>query len=989
MWGAHGFAFGLKDITPYNTLVPLQWSPSIIRDAKSGRSNFTIADQPWFAHGKPIGETQPQPQSAACIAIMGERLGLPVALFQETLEGATPAELQALSRQVTAFADALVRLRNFRVAPEPIPMFSPAHYEIETYRAEHEAASPNALRYLAELEKTGKAVEAALVLQASGEVGGIQAVLQAEKELNAFWDREIKGMPPVVFLKCPRTQLNAVRPYDSAGPRPASICVFDPSRPNDPVPLSQNTVNPAAETSDQRERANVDRAVARIWQWPCHVRTIFHQPDMAIRDLNLSYDAQTIFFSGHSGATGHTWQLFEIGVDGKGLKQITRGQHHNISPCELPDGRLVFVSTRNQLWVTCQGGGSGVLFSCDRDGSHVKLLSANIDSDHTPQVLEDGRVMFTRWDYGIEKNVFARHALWTMNPDGSNLALLFGNTIEDPAGFWQARAVPGRSEIVATFGPHHSGQAGMMGVIWPRNGTEEPRGKGFRFITREIPSYCDTTCHFGYQDPFPLHERLFMVSYGGDGGQRNRLYLIDDRGNKKCLYEAEDDLSCYNPQPLVARKRPPYPLPQCTNPDWEPMDPIARSRTPAAVPTGTLMVQDVYRGISKRVKRGEAATIQIMEQLRKTTRHLQDAWGTSPLMGRGTVHVRRVIGTVPIEEDGSASFHVPALRNISLNLLDRDGKILMRMGSDMHVMPGEKRGCVGCHEVREEESTPITSSSIAMGKAPVQPVRPSWGNDGILDYQKLIQPIWDKYCIECHSGPTPDGMVDMTGDRTRYFCMSYDNLIEREIVDYHNVFALGHDENTPKSLGSYVSRISEFVDTEKHSGKRLSADEKRLIYTWIDANVPYYSTYQFNRPETRGSRDGWAFSEKMFTAFDRNCMGCHERKVYASALYGGWLRVSSDVWRSRGYSAHGITWRWKETPHIGPELRVNLTNPSHSPLLQAPLAEAAGGWGLCRSEDGNPYIFPDKTDPTYQLMLREIEMACRKFVEEPRADISP
>ena len=219
MWGAHGFAFGLKDITPYNPLVPLQWSPSIIRDAESGQGNLTIANQPWFAHSEPIGETQPRPQSAACIAIMAERLELPVALVEETLEGATPAELQVLARQVTAFADALVRLRNFRLAPEPIPMFSPAHYEIETWRAEHETASPNASRYLAELGKTGKTVEAALALQARGEAGGIQAVLQAEEKLESFWDREIKGMAPVVFLKCPRTQLNAVRPYDSAGPR--------------------------------------------------------------------------------------------------------------------------------------------------------------------------------------------------------------------------------------------------------------------------------------------------------------------------------------------------------------------------------------------------------------------------------------------------------------------------------------------------------------------------------------------------------------------------------------------------------------------------------------------------------------------------------------------------------------------------------------------------------------------------------------------------
>ncbi len=946
---AHGFSFGLHGVTPTHPLVP----GGVCPDLRSLASGFYPGNTPYFAEGKPVAMTAPEKNSELATGITAS-LGIAVSEVKGLCKGAEPQDLAAAWRKAAIYARCLKRMRKFKSEVAPLAMYDPPAIKMESDLQNIGPASNAAQQYAAALKPVGREIDKALAIVDKGLPQAFGAVPAAHEKLEEFWTTQIGRLPPIVFIRCPSFSVNAVRPYDSGGSTPASICIWDPSRPGQPA------------------------------------RVVFHEKDTRIFDMNLSFDARTIFFSARRPGGRSQWHIYEIGIDGKGLKQITRGDSRNISPCQLPNGELVFVSTRANNWVTCQGGLSGVLYSCRRDGSQVRKLSANIDSDHTPQVLNDGRVMFTRWDYGVEKNVFARHALWAINPDGTGLSLLFGNTIEDPAGFWQARPIPGRPEFVCTFGPHHSPQAGMMGLIWNGKGTERPRGEGFRFVTSEIPSFGDHNVPYSFQDPFPVNQRQFLVSYGGEGQRKNRLYLIDDRGNRKCIYEAAGVLGCFNPQLLKARPLPPVIPTRCSNPVWKYRDPFEKNVKPNKFQPAVLMVQDVTRGVSKYVKPGEARYLQIMEQLQKTTRHLADAWGTSPVTGRGTVHVRRVIGLAPVESDGSAMFQVPSLRNISLNLLDAEGKMLMRMGSDMHLMPGESRSCIGCHEVREGAQAPASTPkrTLAMRKRVVIPKAPDWGTGGLIDYQKVIQPIWDKYCLKCHSGPRPKGGVDMTGGRTRYFCVSYDNLIEREVVEYHNVFAVDHDENTPKTLGSYVSRISQKMDA-KHCKKQVSAAEKMRVYAWIDANVPYYSTYRFTRPRTRGSRDLWCFSKEFYRQYDKRCMDCHKRQVVNPALYGSAATISSSIWTNRGITAHCFPFRWPETARIGPELRINISDPSHSLILQAPLSKKAGGLGMCRSKDGRPHIFSDKNDPTYRLMLRDIEAARKKLIENPRVDISP
>ena len=239
---------------------------------------------------------------------------------------------------------------------------------------------------------------------------------------------------------------------------------------------------------------------------------------------------------------------------------------------------------------------------------------------------------------------------------------------------------------------------------------------------------------------------------------------------------------------IKPRRKPPVISSKNANPEFAYRHPYEAARKPGGE-FGTLYVQNVYQmddvtgGKGPRLETGEVKSLAIMENIYKSDLSTEPVWGGKPLVGRGTMHVRRLIGTVPVEADGSAYFIAPALRSISFNALDSQGRMLMRMGSDMHIMPGEHRGCVGCHDRRQASSPVASIKTISLQRAPSVPQQPDWATNGIIDFVKIVQPVLDKHCVECHSGPTPDGAVDLSGDKTRFFNMAYEHLLERELVN--------------------------------------------------------------------------------------------------------------------------------------------------------------------------------------------------------------
>ena len=569
-----------------------------------------------------------------------------------------------------------------------------------------------------------------------------------------------------------------------------------------------------------------------VGQWGCTVRTfdpaapanapvektVFDDPQGTIFDMNVSYDAKTLFLAYKHKANDDSYHLYEIPAAGGTLKQLTTGRYHDVHPLLLPNGQVLFTSTRVESYSMCQPGAASAMFVMDRDGGNIHRISVNSLSDHSPQMLPDGRVVFTRWEY-IDHGLFLRQGLWTINPDGTRVQLLAGNTKGDPSTFWQARPIPGTENLVATFAPHHNTPFGAIGTISPRRGLEAHKGDGFAWITQEFPTIGDMNYRWCYCDPFPLADGLYLVSYGGANSGRYRIFLMDDRGNKECIY-SDPKISLHYPLPLRAQTPPP----------------VVASLTPApGVTTGTFILSDVYRGLPESM-RGKVKFIQIMEQVpKRCNMQGERAWDMDPLVGRGTYYVKRVVGAVPVEPDGSAYFEAPALREIYFQALDADGRELQRMGSAAQLMPGEHQSCVGCHEGREQ--TPAGANLLAVKRPPSVIVPPAWGNEGLVDFTKNVQPVFDRNCVKCHSGANPPKGMDLSNDKTRFFNMAYDNLIAHGQISYLWLNSAHHNVFQPGTTGVQVSGILKYIDSE-HSGRKVPVEDRRRVYDWVDANVP-------------------------------------------------------------------------------------------------------------------------------------------------------
>lgn len=748
---------------------------------------------------------------------------------------------------------------------------------------------------------------------------------------------ETAVVPPIVFLtRHPLSSPNAINCdiWQAQPSRPGcTIRRFDPAKPEQPA------------------------------------TTLFSDPLGCIYDMNLAADAKTLFFS-YRKAGERYWHIYRIGTDGQGLRQLTDGPFYDISPCPLPDGEIVFVSTRRGGFTLCQPGPASNLHRMAADGSNIRCLSMNTLADFSPQMLPDGRVLFTRWEY-VDRDLTYRQSLWTQNPDGTGYQLFFGNTIRDVGTFWQARPLPGRTDrVVATFAPHHGWPHGAIGLISTRDGPEAPQGTGFAAITREFPRIGDQANEWSYRDPFPLTDKLFLVAYGGEVN-RFRLFLLDWWGNRKLLYE-DPAFGCYFPLPLVATATPPVLAPQTDE---------------GAEPFGTLLLLDVYRGLSG-IERGRVKSLRVMEQMRKTEDLDRRAFDQSPVMSYATYYAKRCWGTFPVEPDGSCHFRAPALREIYFQALDSEGREIQRMTSAAQLMPGQTLTCIGCHESRQQ-APPLSPAPLAASKPPHPAEKPAWLNDGIVDFPTVVQPVLDQYCVRCHRGGNPAGGLLLTGDKTRFFNMAYDNLLGRSrsyrqhdmttgvmlpaeqakpkpLVHFFWLLRTPTAVNQPLTTGTLASRLPDYFDAA-HCGQSMPPAARQRIYLWIDANVPYYGTYAHSRPRSPGRRDlctdpetgaesAW-FAGDFHSVYQRSCSSCH----------GGFPDPNdhANIWDGR------FAW-------------IDFTAPQYSPALTAHLAQQAGGRGITTPVNGkSPPHFTTTGDADYQRLLKAIEVGKQLMLTTP------
>lgn len=664
------------------------------------------------------------------------------------------------------------------------------------------------------------------------------------------------------------------------------------------------------------------------------LRQLVASPQGQILDFDVSYDAKEIVFSWRRTAA-EGYHIYRINVDGTGLTQLTDGPWHDYNACWLPDGGIAFVSTRAQVFALCFVTPAGVLYRMDRDGRDVRRISGNYINDFTPSVLPDGRILFSRWEY-VDRPAIPIQSLWTINPDGTGMAVFYGNRVLSPASFLEARAVPNRPYVICTMTAHNGPIRGAIGLI------DRSHGVNAQEAIRNLTPWIDigrvdqgdgNFVKGPFENPYPIDENRFLVSAKGN------IYIGDFEGRWAVVFPRGKSLGYYCPQPLRPRPRPPVIPPQ---------SPSEATDRPA-----TVYLSDVYIGLEPYVRRGEITHIAVIEEVAKPLRTEVMGFGFQrPVISCGATYaVKRVIGYAPVADDGSAAFQVPPNIPVYFEALDSHGQALQRMRSFVSFAPGEVRGCIGCHEPRNFAPKTHHPSTVTQ---PIQPLSPPEWGDAPFDYSKIVQPVLDRHCAGCHSGVNPAGGVDLSGGKTEWFNVSYDVLTRGYVswIDTRNGQEANILQIAPRTWGSPASKLAALIlsghpDATGQPRVHLNDPEKRRILTWIDLNVPYYSTYEMAYPQAEGGRrlrpEG--LDELLRDVWQRRCSSCHPS----------------------GLPSCGF---------------VRITDPELNDFLVAPLAKEAGGRQSC----GQP-IFATKEDPDYQALLRLFDPLKKMLQERPRMDM--
>jgi hypothetical protein len=625
---------------------------------------------------------------------------------------------------------------------------------------------------------------------------------------------------------------------------------------------------------------------------------------------DLSFDGKRIVF-GHRRPKPEGFRIWEIGVDGSGLRQVTRPPADedrriaaygatsfgdgfygsmgyrfwtdDVHPCYLPDGGLCFASTRSEHGVLCTPAhylACTNLFRMDADGGNLRPISRGALSEFTPTMMEDGRILYNRWEY-VYKGIAAVQPLWTMRPDGSGSEEFYGDNVANPGVFWQARQVPGRPRLAVCIGCGHEplgvGQVLLLDLNKGKR-TPEPmisltpnvKTQGLRglYQLRNGVWREDVYGPF-YSDPYPLSDKFFLVSCNPDNRYNDEsaygIYLLDVFGNRVPIYR-DQKISSWQPMPLRPRKAPPG-LPsvaaaQVGRPFQGvgdgPEGPSYERRTDRMA---TLFLNNVYRGLDG-VAPGTVKYLRVMEQvpkpwaaevdpLRSEDRNADGFGGHLCVSWNAHIWVAVLHGIVPVHEDGSACFSAPAGRNLFFQALDKDFMEVQRMRTFISLEPGETRSCIGCHEHRTQ--APATRPAMALARPPATlSAQPGEAAPRPLYYPTDVQPVLDRHCVRCHNGKDPKAPPDLRGELTALFNRSYENLMQGKWVNTIQEwnggdYAMMHAEAVPPyTYGSHRSRLVELLKKGHYDANLPPADWVKLV-TWIDCGAPYYGSYYGRR----------------------------------------------------------------------------------------------------------------------------------------------
>ena len=584
-----------------------------------------------------------------------------------------------------------------------------------------------------------------------------------------------------------------------------------------------------------------------------------YKPETAkiITDLDMNFDAGKIMFSS-VGDTESNWRVFEVGADGNDLTQVTPDDGTDVGhfdSCYLPDGDIIFASTATYQGLPCVYGSSQMvsLYRLYRDSGRVRQLTFEQDSDWCPTVLADGRVMYLRWEYADLPHSSSR-VLFRMNPDGTEQQEYYGSGSYFMPSYFDARPIPGDpSRVIGIATGHHGiARSGRLIIVDPGLGSSEADG-----VVQEIPGWGTKVepvvkdrlvdgvwpqfCH-----PWPLSEEYHIVAMKPSATALWGVYLVDTFDNMT-LIRQDEGVAYLDPMPLQARTAPP----------------ALSDRVESNTDEASVFLADIYDGPGLAgVPRGEVKSLRVIS-------YYFSSRGVGGLLGSigmdGPWDIKRVLGTVPVEEDGSAAFTIPANTPIAVQPLDDEGKALQLMRSWFVGMPGEVVSCTGCHESRNRAVAPKPTLATARELSEIEPWHaPTHG----FSFPDDVQPVLDRNCIACHDGSArEDGatMIDLRGDeyitdwssqisgncgpqKGGNFTVSYANLhrfVRRPGIesDLHML--------TPGEFHADTTELVQMLRDSRHHGVTLDRDGWDSLVTWIDLNTPFHGTWSEVAPYAR------------------------------------------------------------------------------------------------------------------------------------------
>jgi len=538
--------------------------------------------------------------------------------------------------------------------------------------------------------------------------------------------------------------------------------------------------------------------------------------------------------------------LYEMDIAQGTITQLT---DHNfwsdVEPVYCPDGTIAFTSDRSAHSPSCDGLMNDLtdhnLYSLSTDRKRIRRLTNQKDVDMHPHLLGNGLIAYLRWEYQ-ERHFWDVHSVWTVKPDGTMSDALFKQHLGAPLSVRDARSIPGTSKLVAIAAGHHALPKGPVVILDPSAGLNDQKGietltvgsrpqeasrfRWKRSWDKQVVSDGGVRVNGGFfMMPYAISDTTYLVSYAYGNREARRygnqhadvdsnglgIYLIDSGGNMELIYRSPL-YSCYGVIPYRKRRKP------IVQPDAVDM----------TVNYATCSVPDVYEGMTG-VERGKVKYIRIAEAL---------PWPIVPGEGvkRWDKSNRwcpvRVIGTVPVEEDGSAHFRVPVADNASVYFQALDGKHMevRRMRSSISFQPGESRSCNGCHETKAISPSP--NKGKAARRAADVPTPPEWGADRQLAFDWMIQPILEKHCVSCHGAQAPKKGLNLTKGQ------AYNTIQKARLVSLSPVHGDG-SITRPYQYGSHKSRlVKQLLESDTPCHAKLSEPEWIRLVTWVDANAP-------------------------------------------------------------------------------------------------------------------------------------------------------